>query len=109
MRRGPIFALLGIGTVAGGIAAAVAIFLPWLPPEASTERGRIDVVSWVTVSICILIFPIVVAVLLYSVLPFRAALAGDSDGPPTHGHTRLVIVWPLVPPGHQYPRGELPP
>jgi len=75
----------------------VAIFLPWLPPEASTERGRIDVVFWFTVSICILIFAIVVAVLLYSVLRFRAAPDDDSDGPPIHGHTGLEIVWTLIP------------
>jgi cytochrome c oxidase subunit 2 len=97
MRRGPIFALLGIGVVAGAIATAVAIFLPWLPPVASKERGRIDVVFWFTVSICILIFAIVVAVLLYSVFRFRAAPDDESDGPPVHGHTGLEIVWTLVP------------
>jgi cytochrome c oxidase subunit II len=97
MRRGPILALLGIGTIAGAIATAVAIFLPWLPPEASNERGRIDVLFWFTVAICIMIFAIVVAVLLYSVLRFRAAPDDDSDGPPVHGHTGLEIVWTLIP------------
>jgi cytochrome c oxidase subunit II len=97
MRRGPILALLGIGTVAGAIASAVAIFLPWLPPVASVERGRIDLVFWFTVAICILIFAIVVAVLLYSVVRFRAAPDDDSDGPPIHGHTNLEIVWTLIP------------
>jgi cytochrome c oxidase subunit II len=97
MRRGPILALLGIGTIAGAIATAVAIFLPWLPPEASNERGRIDVLFWFTVAICIMIFAIVVAVLLYSVLRFRAAPDDDSDGPPIHGHTGLEIVWTLIP------------
>ena len=61
MRRGPILALLGIGTIAGVIATAVAIFLPWLPPEASNERGRIDVLFWFPIAICIMIFAIVVA------------------------------------------------
>jgi cytochrome c oxidase subunit 2 len=97
MRRGPILALLGIGTIAGVIATAVAIFLPWLPPEASNERGRIDVLFWFTIAICIMIFAIVVAVLLYSVVRFRAAPDDDSDGPPIHGHTGLEIVWTLIP------------
>ena|SRR5436190_7511372 len=97
MRRGPIVALLGIGVIAGAAATAVAIFLPWLPPVASKERGRIDLVFWFTVSICILIFAIVVAVLLYSILRFRAAPDDDSDGPPIHGHTGLEIVWTLIP------------
>src|SRR6476469_7816205 len=97
MRRGPILALLGIGTLAGGIAAAVALLLPWLPPVASTQRARMDEVFWLVVVICIVIFAIVVAALVYSILRFRAAPDDDSDGPPIHGHTGLEIVWTLVP------------
>src|SRR6202162_6158085 len=97
MRRGPILALLGIGTLAGGIAAAVAVFLPWLPPVASTQRARMDDVFWFVVWICIVIFAIVVAALLYSILRFRAAPDDDSDGPPIHGHTGLEIAWTLIP------------
>ena len=93
MRRGPILSLLGIGTLAGVIAAAVAIFLPWLPSEASNERGRIDALFWFTVAICILIFAIVVAVMLSSILHFRTSPDDESDGPPIHGHTRLEIDW----------------
>ncbi len=97
MRRGPILALLGIGTLAGGIAAAVALLVPWLPPVASTQRARMDDVFWFVVVICIVIFAIVVAALVYSVLRFRAAPDDDSDGPPIHGHTGLEIVWTLIP------------
>ena len=73
MRRGSILALLGIGLVAGGIATAVAVLPTWLPPDASRERGRIDFVFWFTIVICIVIFSLVVAVLVYSILKFRAA------------------------------------
>ena len=97
MRRGPILGLLGIGTLAGGIAAAVALLVPWLPPVASTQRARMDDVFWFVVWICIVIFAIVVAALLYSVVRFRAAPDDDSDGPPIHGHTGLEIVWTLIP------------
>src|SRR6202162_4441145 len=97
MRRGSIFALLGIGVVAGGIATAVAVLLPWLPEDASRERGRIDFVFWFTIGICIMIFALVVAVLLYSILKFRRRPDDDSDGPPIHGHTGLEIVWTLIP------------
>src|SRR2546423_161617 len=97
MRRGPIVALLGIGILAGGLATAVALLITWLPPVASKERARIDDVFWFTVAICIGIFALVVAVLLYSVVRFRAAPDDDSDGPPVHGHTGLEIVWTLVP------------
>jgi cytochrome c oxidase subunit 2 len=97
MRRGSILGLLGIGTLAGGLATAVAVLLPWLPEDASKERGRIDFVFWFTIGICIMIFALVVAVLLYAVLNFRAAPDDDSDGPPVHGHTGLEIVWTLIP------------
>src|SRR5438874_3140591 len=97
MRRGPILSLLGIGVLAGGSAAAVALLPPWLPPVASTQRARMDVVFWFVVVICIVIFAIVVAAIAYSVVRFRAAPDDDSDGPPIHGHTGLEIVWTLIP------------
>lgn len=97
MRRGSIASLVGIGLVAGGVAAAVALLLPWLPTPASREAGRIDFIFWFTVTICIVIFAIVTAVILYAVTHFRAAPDDDSDGPPIHGHTQLEIVWTLIP------------
>jgi cytochrome c oxidase subunit II len=97
MRRGSILGLLGIGIVAGGIATAVAVLIPWLPEDASRERGRIDFVFWFTIGICIMIFAIVVAVLVYSILNFRAKPDDDSDGPPIHGHTGLEIIWTIIP------------
>jgi cytochrome c oxidase subunit 2 len=97
MRRGSIFALLAIGTVAGVISGAVALLIPWLPTPASREAGRIDFVFWFVVVICIVIFAIVAAVLLYSVVRFRVAPDDDTDGPPRHGHTGLEITWTLIP------------
>jgi cytochrome c oxidase subunit II len=97
MRRGSILGLLGIGIVAGGIATAVAVLVPWLPEDASRERGRIDFVFWFTIGICIMIFAIVVAVLVYSILNFRAKPDDDTDGPPIHGHTGLEIIWTIIP------------
>jgi cytochrome c oxidase subunit 2 len=97
MRRGSILTLIGIGVIAGGIAAAVAILLPWLPTPSSREAGRIDFVIWFVVVICIVIFAIVAAALLYSIVRFRAAPDDESDGPPIHGHTGLEIAWTLIP------------
>src|SRR5213082_2252204 len=97
MRRGSIASLLGIGVVSGGIAAAVALAIPWMPISASKEAGRIDFVFWFVVTICIVIFAVVAAAILYSVVRFRAAPDDDSDGPPIHGHTGLEITWTLIP------------
>jgi cytochrome c oxidase subunit 2 len=97
MRRGSIVALLGIGVVAGGVAAAVALLPNWLPVDASRQGGRIDFVIWFVIVICIVIFAVVAAVMIYAVLRFRASPDDLEDGPPIHGHTGLEITWTLIP------------
>ena len=97
MRRGSIASLVGIGIVAGGIAAAVALALPWLPDPASKEADRIDPLFWFVIVICIVVFAVVIAVMTYSIIHFRAAPDDMSDGPPIHGHTGLEIVWTIIP------------
>ena len=97
MRRGSIASLLGIGVVAGGIAAAVALAFPWLPTPASKEAARIKPLFWFVIVICIVVFAVVAAVMLYSITHFKADADDDSDGPPVHGHTGLEIVWTLIP------------
>ena len=97
MRRGSIVALLGISVLAGGVATAVAVLLPWLPVDASRQAGRIDFVFWFVIAICIAIFAIVAAVMIYAILRFRAQPDDWEDGPPIHGHTGLEIGWTVVP------------
>src|SRR6478672_2449994 len=97
MRRGSIVALLGIGLVAGGVATAVALIPTWLPVDASREAGRIDFVFWFTIAICIFLFAIVAAAIVYSVIKFRAAPDDLEDGPSIHGHTGLEIAWTAIP------------
>jgi len=97
MRRGSIVALLGIGLIAGGVATAVAVVPTWLPEDASREAGRIDFVFWFVIAICIAIFALVAAVLIYAVLRFRVREDDHEDGPPVHGHTGLEITWTAIP------------
>jgi len=81
----------------GGAAAAVALLIPWLPRPASEQADRIDFVFWFVTAICIAIFALVAAVIVYSLIHFRAAPDDDTDGPPTHGHTGLEIWWTAIP------------
>ena len=97
MRRGSIVALLGIGLVAGGVATAVALIPTWLPVEASQQAGRTAFLFWVVIGICIMIFAVVAAVMVYSIVKFRAAPDDLEDGPSTHGHTGLEITWTAIP------------
>src|ERR1044071_5295323 len=89
--------MLGIAVVAAAITTAVAVLTPWLPPAAGKGADRIHFVYWFTTVIAIAVFAVVVAVMGYSILHFRARPDDDSDGPPIHGHTTIEIVWTAVP------------
>ena len=97
MRRGSIVALLGLALIAGGVATAVALVPTWLPIAASREASRIHFVIWFVIAICIFIFAIVAAVMIYEVIRFRVAEDDFEDGPPVHGHTGLEITWTIIP------------
>jgi cytochrome c oxidase subunit II len=97
MRRGSIASIVGIGVIAGGIAAAVALLFNWIPEPASDEADRITFLFWFVIVICIVIFALVAAVIIYEVTHFRAKPDDDTDGPPIHGHTGLEIWWTLIP------------
>jgi cytochrome c oxidase subunit 2 len=86
-----------IGVVAGAVATAVALFLPWLPPARSKEAVRIDSVYWLVTWISIGVFAVVIAVLGTALLSFHVPLDDEEDGAPIHGHTRLEIVWTVIP------------
>jgi len=97
MRKGSIVALLGIGVIAGGVATAVALWPTWLPVQASREATRIHFVIWFVIVICIVIFSIVAAVMIYSIIRFRVQEDDEEDGPPIHGNTGLEITWTAIP------------
>jgi cytochrome c oxidase subunit 2 len=88
---------VGLGILFGGLATLVAVLIPWLPPVASKQRDRIDLVFWFTTGIAIAVFALVAAVIAYSLIKFRVRPDDDSDGPPIHGHTGIEIVWTAVP------------
>ena len=97
MRRGVLARLVAVGLAAAAVTTAVALFVPWLPTPASKQADRIDFVFWFVTGISIAIFALVAAVILYSVVRFRARPDDDSDGAPIHGNTTLEIVWTAVP------------
>src|SRR5262249_8849840 len=89
--------LMAIGVVAGAIATAIAIAVPWLPTSASKQADRIDFTYWFATVICLGIFAVVAAILVYSIINFRAKPGDWSDGPPVHGNTTIEIIWTVVP------------
>jgi cytochrome c oxidase subunit II len=89
--------LVAIALAVAAATTAIAIFVDWLPDQASEEREGIDFVLWLTIGICIGVFAVVAAVSIYAGLKFRVRPDDDSDGPPIHGHTGIEIVWTAVP------------
>lgn len=97
MRRGSIVRITIYGVIAGILASVVAVLVPWLPTSASEEMDRIEFTFWFTTVICIGVFAVVAAAIVYSVLKFRVQPEDESDGPPIHGHTGIEILWTAVP------------
>ena len=97
MRRGSIVRITIYGVLAGILASTVAVLVPWLPTSASEEMDRIEFTFWFTTVICIAVFSVVAAAIIYSILNFRVQPEDESDGPPIHGHTGLEIAWTAVP------------
>lgn len=89
--------MTAIAVVLGIITTLVAVLIQWLPESAGEEMDRIIFTYWFATVICIVIFAVVGAVILYSVFAFRAQPEDDTDGPPIHGHTGLEIVWTVIP------------
>ncbi len=89
--------MVGIGIVIAILVTLVAVLIPWLPTSASEEMDRIEFVYWFATVICIAVFALVMAVLLYSVMAFRSPPEDESDGPPIHGNTGLEVAWTVVP------------
>jgi cytochrome c oxidase subunit 2 len=97
VRRGSIVRITIYGVIAGVLASLVAVLVPWLPTSASEEMDRIVFTFWFTTVICIAVFAVVAAAIVYMVLKFRVQPEDDTDGPPIHGHTGLEIWWTAVP------------
>jgi cytochrome c oxidase subunit 2 len=89
--------MIVIGLVAVVVAAVVAWRIQWLPDSASEEMDRIAFVYWFATIICIGIFAVVAAALVYAVWAFRVAPGDDTDGPPIHGNSALEVVWTAIP------------
>jgi cytochrome c oxidase subunit 2 len=97
VRRGSLVQLIVLALIAAAITGAAAYWIPWLPKSAGDEADRIDFVFWFVTVIAVAVFSTVIAVLVYSVMKFRVKPDDLSDGPPTHGHTAIEIVWTAIP------------
>ena len=68
-----------------------------MPTTATRQAERIEFTYWFATVISLFVFAVVAAVLVYSLINFRAEPGDWSDGPPVHGHTTIEIVWTVIP------------
>lgn len=69
----------------------------WLPELISHEGDAIDWLFWGLVWLSIVIFAIVGAVIVYSLVHFRAAPGDLSDGEHIHGNAKMEVAWIVIP------------
>ncbi len=89
--------LIVITLVVSALTVAGIMLIEWTPERASVQADRYWVLLLFLVAASALIFVIVTAVLIYSVIAFRAKKGDESDGPPNHGNTALEITWTVLP------------
>ena len=89
--------MITIGVIAAIVGTIGALQIDWFPGQAAKSAHKIDTVYDVLLIASVPIFVLVMTVVIYSVLKFRARPGDMRDGAPIHGSTRLEIVWVLVP------------
>jgi len=97
MKNRHVLPLAAVMLVIGIITFGVIFLVDWLPAAASVEAQRSDQLIWFETIVSGVIFTIVAGFVVYSGWAFRAKPGDESDGPPTHGNTKLEIVWTAIP------------
>ena len=93
----PIIPLAVIAVVVAAITAAQALIIDWLPPASTEQAERTFGLLWFLFWMSAVFFVIVTSILIYAIWKWRASDDDLEDGPPTHGNTKLEIVWTVVP------------
>lgn len=88
--------VIALAVIVGLIAFTFAY--DWFGPLIAEESGQIDTVYRWLLAASIPFFVIIVGVIAFSILEFRATGDDDErDGEPFHGSTRIEIIWTIIP------------
>jgi heme/copper-type cytochrome/quinol oxidase subunit 2 len=69
----------------------------WLPDLISSEGRRIDLLFWGLIALSITIFALVMGIVVYTLINFRAEPGDLSDGEHIHGNARMEAAWIVIP------------
>jgi cytochrome c oxidase subunit II len=93
----PLLKLLGAIIVLTVITSVIMLIPDWNGEQASTAADDIDWLLDVSIVLSSFVFSIVMVMLGYSLIKWRAKPGDESDGEPIHGNTRLEIAWTVIP------------
>jgi cytochrome c oxidase subunit 2 len=79
------------------ITSVVMLIPDWNGDQASTAAPDIDQLLDVMIVLSSFVFSIVMVMLGYSIMKWRAKPGDESDGEPIHGNTTLEIAWTVIP------------
>ena len=97
MKGHPLARMVLYSVIATIVGTVLVLVIDWFPTGASTAAGPIDLLYDVLLVPSVVIFVLVMAVVIYCAVKFRAKPGDLGDGAPIHGSTRLEILWVTVP------------
>jgi cytochrome c oxidase subunit 2 len=97
VRRRPLLWTAVLAVLGSIIGIAICLRIDWFPTQASSAAGPIDTLYDVLLIASVPIFVLVMSVVFYSVVAFKAQPGDLSDGAPIHGNTRLEVIWVTIP------------
>jgi cytochrome c oxidase subunit II len=97
MQGVPLLKLIAAILVLTAITSVIMLIPDWNGEQGSTAAPTIDTLLDVMIVLSSFVFSIVLVMLGYSILRWRAKPGDESDGEPIHGNTKLEIAWTLIP------------
>ena len=83
------------------ISAVVVTFglsqIRWMAPPATTQAGPVDTLLAIELVAISFLFALVMVFMLYSLVAFRRRKGEEQDGDHFEGHTKLEIIWTVIP------------
>jgi cytochrome c oxidase subunit 2 len=93
----PVARMIGLGVLASLVGIAITLWIDWFPENAAGSAGQIDTLYDVLLICSVPVFVLVMTIVIYSVVRFRAMPGDLGDGAPIHGNTRLEVIWVTIP------------
>jgi cytochrome c oxidase subunit 2 len=97
MSRTTFLKLVGAALLATVVISVIMVNIQWMGEVASVEKAPIDTMFDVTIVLSSFVFSVVMVMMVYAIVKYRAKPGDESDGEPIHGNTRLEIIWTAIP------------